>query len=85
MNINHSYVLYTIYYIKLFSLLMNDFFFSSVLIQILLSKLKFSRSSNIKSVLKKICQYCFKIYHYSFENDDSGFMDSKYGMLFGIY
>ena len=54
---------------------MNDFFFSSVLIQILLSKLKFSRSSNIKSVSKKICQYCFKIYHYSFENDDSGWYE----------
>ena len=53
---------------------MNDFFFSSVLIQILLSKL-FSRSSNIKSVSKKICQYCFKIYHYSFENDDSGWYE----------
>ena len=61
---------------------MNDFFFSSVLIQILLSKLKFSRSSNIKSVLKKkMVNIALKTYHYSFENDD---MDSKYGMLFGI-
>ena len=66
---------------------MNDFFFSSVLIQILLSKLKFSRSSNIKSVLKKkfvniVLKYIIIVLKMMTVD---GMRDSKYGMLFGIY